>query len=105
MSRIEWKPAWERCHPWAEAVGEHGVVYLSFGKSAMGHILGYWMGIEKTIYASVDMPEVLHEVVDQINNSLLDCADLICQSPAEVILMGDNFSSDIQSPRFFEEWS
>ena len=104
-SQLQYKPAWERYTPWAEALGDLGVIYMPIGYSAMGHLLAYWMGIEKTVYAAVDMPGLLHEVVDQINASILACVDMVCQSPAEVIFMGDNFSGDIQSPRFFQEWS
>ncbi len=104
-SRRQFKPAWERYTPWIDALGGLGVVYMSIGYSAMGHLLAYWMGIEKTMYATVDMPDVLHEVVDQINGNLLQCVGIVCQSPAKVILMGDNFSGDIQPPRFFTEWS
>lgn len=105
LSRLRFTPAFERYYPWIEALGDWGVPYISAGYSAMGHLLSYWMGIEKVIYASVDMPHVLHEVVDEINDNLLHCIDVLCQGPSEVIVMGDNFSSDIQSPRFFKEWS
>ena len=105
LSRRQYQPAWERYTPWVEALGDYGVVYVSIGYSAIGHLLGYWMGIEQTIYAAADMPGVLREVVDEINDNLLDCVDLVCKSPAEVIIMGDNFSGDIQSPRFFKKWS
>ena len=105
LSRLQYQPAWDRYTPWVETLGEYGVVYISIGYSAMGHLLGYWMGIEETIYAATDMPNVLCEVVDQINDNLLNCVDMVCQSPAEVILMGDNFSGDIQPPKFFGRWS
>lgn len=105
LSRRRYTPAFDRYYPWREALGDLGVIYMPIGYSAMGHLLAYWMGIEKTIYAAVDMPNVLHEVVEQINENVLQCVDVVCQSPAEVIFMGDNFSSDIQSPRFFAEWS
>ncbi len=105
LSRFQYQPAWERYTPWVESLGDYGVVYISIGYSAMGHLLGYWMGIEGTIYASVDMPGVLREVVDQINDNILNCVDMVCQSPAEVIIMGDNFSGDIQPPSYFKKWS
>ena len=41
----------------------------------------------------------------QINANTLDCVDLLARSPAEVVVMGDNFSSDMQPPRFFDTWS
>lgn len=103
--RRQFTPAWERYAPWVKALGDWGVVYMPIGYSAMGYILSYWMGVEGTMYATVDMPGVLHEVVDEINENVLACMDLVCQSPAEVIIMGDNFSSDVQPPRFFQEWS
>ena len=57
------------------------------------------------MYAVSDCPHVLREVVDTINENNLKLIDLLAGSPAEVVLMGDNFSSDIQPPHFFEEWS
>ena len=105
LSRRRFRPAWGRYRAWTDALGEWGVVYIPIGYSGMGHFLGHWMGIERTIYAASDWNALLHEVVDAINQNLLDCVDLVCQSPAEVIVMGDNFSSDIQPPHFFREWS
>ena len=105
LSRRQYSPAWERYTPWVEALGGYGLVYMPIGYSAMGHLLAYWMGVERTIYAAADMPAVLHEVVDQINDNLLTCVDMVCQGPAEVIFMGDNFSGDVQPPHFFRQWS
>ncbi|MBN1642031.1 MAG: hypothetical protein JXA09_12420 [Anaerolineae bacterium] len=100
-----YSPAWERYTPWVTALGDLGVVYMPIGYSAMGYILSYWMGIERTMYATMDMPGVLHEVIDQINDNVLQCVDMVCRGPAEVIVMGDNFSGDIQPPSFFRTWS
>ena len=71
----------------------------------MGQLLNCWMGIEAAMYAVVDWPDTVHEVVDQINESNLAFADLLAASPVEIVCMGDNFSSDVQPPRFFAEWS
>ncbi len=98
-------PAWERYKAWDEYVGEWGVTYMSLGYSAMGQLLHYWMGVEAVMYAAVDWPETLREAVDRINACNLRCVDMLCESPADVVIMGDNFSSDIQPPRFFDEWS
>jgi hypothetical protein len=98
-------PLWDRYRAWVDEVGDMGVVYLSAGYSAMGHILNYWLGVSGTAYAAADWPSTLREVVDQINDNTLKLIDLLAASPAEIIIMGDNFSSDIQSPRFFAKWS
>jgi len=102
---VTYEPHWDRYRAWDDAVGDVGVVYMVTGYSGMGHLLNYWMGVEQTMYATVDWPDTLHEVVDQINAANLRLIDLIATSPAEVVIMGDNFSSDIQPPYFFNEWS
>lgn len=96
---------WDRYRAWVDYVGEGGVVYLPAGYSAMGELLNYWMGIAGVMYAACDWPRTLHTVVDQVNANNLHLIDLLADSPADIILMGDNFSSDIQPPRFFDEWS
>ncbi len=100
-----YRPRWDRYHAWAEAVGDMGVVYLPLGYSAMGQLLNYWFGIEGTVYAIADWPEDVRQAIDQINANNLACIDLLASSPAEVIIMGDNFSSDVQPARFFHRWS
>jgi hypothetical protein len=100
-----YEPHWDRYQAWVEAVGDDGVVYLPAGYSAMGHLLNYWMGVTRVIYAVSDWPATMHQVVDRINENNLALVDLLATSPAEVILLGDNFSSDIQPPHFFAEWS
>lgn len=105
LGNRSYSPRWDRYRAWGDYVGDCGVVYMPFGYSAMGQLLNYWMGVAGTVYASVDLNETMHDVVDRINANGLDCIDLLVQSPADVIVMGDNFSSDIQPPAFFNEWS
>jgi hypothetical protein len=98
-------PLWENYRAWDDYVGDAGVVYALTGYSAIGHIMHYWMGVEGTIFAAADWPGTLREVVDEINANNLELIDLLAKSPAEIICMGDNFSSDIQPPAFFGTWS
>lgn len=98
-------PRWDRYRAWTECVGECGVVYAVFAYSGMGHVLNAWMGIENTVYAAADWPEALGEVIARINENNLRCIALLAESPVDVVLVGDNFSSDIQSPAFFDTWS
>ena len=105
MSNRKFAPCWANYNEWVDYVGDQGVVYMPLGYSGIGHLLNYWMGIEGVMYAAADWPRTMHEVVDQINESTLDCVDLIAQSPAEIVIMGDNISSDVQPSWFFKEWS
>jgi hypothetical protein len=105
MSRRSFAPKWDNYRAWVNEVGEQGVVYISPGYSAMGYLLHYWMGVEGVAYALVDYPEALAEIVDRVNANNLQLIDLLAQSPAEIVVMGDNFSSDVQPPTFFRQWS
>lgn len=105
LANRTYAPLWDRYQAWVEYVGEIGVVYASAGYSAMGQLLNLWMGIERTMYAICDWPLTVRTVIDQINANNLTCIDLLATSPAEIVILGDNFSSDIQPPHFFNEWS
>lgn len=98
-------PDWRKYEAWRDYVGDLGVVYITTGYSGIGQLLNYWMGVEGTIYAIADWPATMRDVVDAINENNLAMIDCLAGSPAEVICMGDNFSSDIQPPGFFKEWS
>ena len=105
LSSRTYAPRWDRFAAWDEAAGEQGVVYAVFAYSGMGHLLNYWLGIERVVNATIEWNKTMHEVVETINANNLQCIDLLAQSPAEIILVGDNFSSDIQPQHFFDEWS
>ncbi|MGE5603824.1 MAG: uroporphyrinogen decarboxylase family protein [Nitrososphaerales archaeon] len=105
LSSLTYAPLWDRYRAWVDEVGDLGVVYLSAGYSAMGQLLNYWLGVTGTAYAIADWPSAFREVVDRINDNNLKMIDMLAASPAEIIIMGDNFSSDLQPPRFFEKWS
>lgn len=101
----EYEPRWDRYAAWEAAVGDNGVTYLPLGYSAVGLLLNLWMGVAGTTYALADWPATMRRVIDAINANHLRLVDLAAASPAEVILMGDNFSTDLQPPRFFAAWS
>jgi len=105
MATRRFQPRWDRYQAWVDKVGDTGVVYVSPGYSAMGYLLNYWMGIERTMFATMDWPAILRETVDTVNANILELVDLLATSPAEIIIMGDNFSSDVQPPSFFDTWS
>lgn len=105
LSDRTFAPAWQKYEDWRNYVGDIGVVYVGVGYSGMGQLLNYWMGIEGAMYAVADWPATVRAVVDKINESNLALIDGLAGSPVEIICMGDNFSSDIQPPGFFNEWS
>ena len=106
MSSRRYTPIPQNYEDWVDYIGEDGLVYLNSGYSAMGYLMNYWMGVENTIYASYDSEDVLEECVNKINDNALEQIKMMAEEfSAPVIIMGDNFSSDVQSPSFFGRWS
>ncbi|MBN2291213.1 MAG: hypothetical protein JXM70_02235 [Pirellulales bacterium] len=105
LERRTFSPLWDRYEDWVDAVGDMGVVYVGIGYSGMGQLLNYWLGVEGVMYAAMDWPETMRDTVDRINASNLNCIDMLVDSPVEFVVMGDNFSSDVQPPHFFKQWS
>ncbi|MDP6449192.1 MAG: uroporphyrinogen decarboxylase family protein [Lentisphaeria bacterium] len=105
LAHRTFSPDWDQYHAWAAAIGDNGVLYMPVGYSAIGHLMNLWMGVEGLVFAASDWPELLREVVDTINDNTLVLVDLIAASPADVVMITDNFSSDTQPPGFFNRWS
>jgi hypothetical protein len=98
-------PLFDNYRAWCDYAGDLAVVRGSIGYSAVGYIMNLWMGTINATYAFYDWPDTMHEVVDAINTNCLKLVDMWCDSPVEVVGMGDNFSSDLQPPSFFDTWS
>lgn len=106
MSSRRYRAIPQNYKDWADYIGQDGLVYLNSGYSAMGYLLNYWMGVENTVYASYDFEDELEDCVRRINDNNLQQIEMMAsQFDAPVIIMGDNFSSDVQSPNFFARWS
>ena len=106
MSRRHFEALPDNYKAWADYTGDDGVVYLSPGYSAMGYLLNYWMGVEETMYASYDYEEEMEDCISAINEKNLELVEMLAgEYDAPVIVLGDNFSSKVQPPSFFDHWS
>jgi len=105
MTHRRYIPRFERYAAWSDLCGDLGLPYATFGYSGLGFLISRFMGIERTVYALSDQPTVMKEVIDEVNENCLQGLDMLCQGPQDVVLLGDNFSSDVQPPRFFEQWT
>lgn len=95
----------ERYSEWASSCGDIGLPYANMPYSGFGFLISRGMGVEPTIYATVDAPDEVRRTVDVINENNLQCASLIAASPAPAVLLSDNFSADVQYPRLVQKWS
>ncbi len=105
MDRCQVETTWERYDQWSDALGEVGFPYCQLPYSGLGYLISLHFGVEKTCLAMCDYPDQVHKLVQTVNNCNLRILDAILDGPAEVIFISDNFDSNIQNPRLFNEYS
>lgn len=62
------------------------------------------MGVEETVYALYDYPEIVEEYFDALRECHMRLIDVICESPVNIINFGDNLHSGTLSPELFEKY-
>ncbi|MBN1293486.1 MAG: hypothetical protein JXB48_16725 [Candidatus Latescibacteria bacterium] len=106
MERRQFIPRFDKYRKMVEVCGEYGLPYAcGVPYSGLGFFISRFMGVENTIYALHDYSEEMGKTIELINRVNLDAIEFLCDSPAEVILISDNLSSDVQSPTLFQKYS
>jgi uroporphyrinogen-III decarboxylase len=85
-------------------VGGDGLVYVRVAKSPIQEILYQMMGIERFslhLYDHPDLIDSLHAVMLERYEELFELA---AGSPVEILLLGDNITSDMVSPDRYEKY-
>jgi hypothetical protein len=85
--------------------GDVGLGFPSLGYTGLGSLISYYMGVQNTIYALYENPEIMGRYINTYNDKHLELVDLYCKSPAPHIIFTDNLSSDVQPPDMFRKYS
>ncbi len=90
---------------WAASVGERGfvVAYVSAAASPMHLIQRSLMPVDTFFYELHDRPDEVRRLADQVAGYWRQVLEVAAGCPAEVLLLGANYDSAIQHPRFFAE--
>ena len=89
-----------------EKTGEDvGLGFPHLGYTGLGSLISYYMGVENTIFAIYDEPDLFRRYIDEHNRAQLEAVDICCRSEAPHFLFGDNLSSDLQTPELFRRYS
>jgi hypothetical protein len=105
MERRRFKPRYDNWEKIEAAGADIGLGFPALGYTGLGSLMSYYMGVENTIYAIYDEPELMERYIRTYNERHLELVDLYCQSPAPHLIFGDNLSSDIQPPELFRRFS
>ncbi len=101
----EIKPRYENYARMAEMIGNRGIIvaFCNPGGSPRHFIQKELMPFEFFIYESFDHPQEMRILTERVA-TLFDKQVRVClESPAEMVMIGANYDSTIQSPPFFKE--
>ncbi len=104
MAQLQCRPKWELYKAWQNALGDLAYPYAQLPYSGSGYLAARNFGVEKTVYATLDEPERVHQLVDAVNACNLRILDAIIDGPFEVLFISDNYDSNVQPKDFFDAY-
>jgi hypothetical protein len=83
-------------------IGDDGLATASGPLTPIQVLLQDIMGIEGFTYAVADYPDEMHDLMEAMHKSNLDCYEVMAKSPAEIIIVYEDTSTTVMSPRWFD---
>jgi hypothetical protein len=105
VSRRRFRPRLENWDHIEAIGGDVGLGFPHLGYTGLGSLISYYMGVQSTIYAIYDEPELISRYIEVFNKKQLEIVDINCESKAPHFIFGDNLSSDVQPPEIFKRFS
>jgi len=105
IERRKYLPKYENWEEMERIGGDVGLGFPGLGYTGLGSLMSYYMGIQNTIYAIYENPEIIKRYINTYNKNHLQLVDLYCKSPAPHLIFTDNLSSDVQTPDIFRQFS
>ena len=87
-----------------EQIGEQGALLCYLPKSPFMQMVALDAGIEAIMGIFMDAPDELDETVAAIGASHDKAAQISLDSPAEILMIPENLSSEVVGPLFFEKY-
>ena len=86
-------------------LGDDGIVVAVAQRSPMQKMLIEFMGVERFSIDAYENPKEFKELAELIEWKDDEMYKIIANSPAELVIAGENLSGDVVSPRLFKEYS
>jgi len=83
-------------------VGDQGVVLCYLPKSPFMHLLALEAGVVSVTMAALTTPVEFQDLLDTMKNAFDKAAQIAVDSPAEVLMIPENLSSEMVGPDLFE---
>jgi len=80
--------------------GEHGIPVMMFGRSPLARLAVEWAGIANLSYLLADHRQDVEETLALIGRKQDAIYDAICDSPAQIVEIGDNLTAETMGGLF-----
>ena len=87
-----------------EQVGDQGVVLCYLPKSPFMHLLALEAGVMAVTMMAMMVPDEFQALLDVMKKAFDQAAQIAVDSPAEVLMIPENLSSEMVGPVFFERY-
>ena len=99
-SRFE--PDYDFAYKRKQQVGDQGVVLCYLPKSPFMHLLALEAGVMAVTMAALTTPVEFQDLLDTMKKAFDQAAQIAIDSPAEVLMIPENLSSEMVGPELFE---
>jgi hypothetical protein len=104
FKNTRYEPAYGVAERRRSQVGEIGLVMCFLPWSPLMRMVVVDAGIENVVMLHADAPEEFDETILAVKESLDRACQLAVESPAEVLMITENLSSEVVGRRFFERY-
>lgn len=87
-----------------QQVGDQGIVLCYLPKSPFMHLLALEAGVVSVTMAALTMPDEFLDLLGTMKSAFDQAAQIAVDSPAEVLMIPENLSSEMVGPRFFQSY-
>jgi uroporphyrinogen-III decarboxylase len=101
-SNTRFEPDYDFAAKRKQQVGDQGVVLCYLPKSPFMHLLALEAGIMAVTTIALTLPEEFLELLEVMKKAFDQAAQIAVESPAEVLMIPENLSSEMVGPDFFE---
>lgn len=84
-----------------QQVGDQGIVLCYLPKSPFMHLMALEAGVVAVTMAALTMPDEFQELLDTMKKAFDQAAQIAVDSPAEVLMIPENLSSEMVGPELF----
>jgi uroporphyrinogen-III decarboxylase len=85
-----------------QQVGDQGVVLCYLPKSPFMHLMALEAGVEAVTMAALTTPDKFKDLLDTMKRAFDQAAQIAVDSPAEVLMIPENLSSEMVGPDLFK---